>query len=219
MPLGSAEIEQIGTYVRANLAEWMEDIVGPRLLGRAARVEDELTFQRELICTRFEAVDKRFEEMLHRFDTVDKRFEDIHHRFDAVDKRFEDMHRSMETRFQAVDKRFEDLHRSMDKRFEAVDTRFEGMQRNMETRFEGGGQALRGPASQHGQTFRGGGQAVRRHAQAVQRDAMDGGRRGGAARHHDVALPILRLIAYAKPSPDRRASAARIFSSVPRSVQ
>ena len=136
MPLGSAEIEQIGTYVRANLAEWMEDIVGPRLLGRAARVEDELTFQRELICTRFEAVDKRFEEMLHRFDTVDKRFEDIHHRFDAVDKRFEDMHRSMETRFQAVDKRFEDLHRSMDKRFEAVDTRFEGMQRNMETRFE-----------------------------------------------------------------------------------
>ena len=42
MPLGSAEIEQIGTYVRANLAEWMEDIVGPRLLGRTARVEDEL---------------------------------------------------------------------------------------------------------------------------------------------------------------------------------
>ena len=75
--------------------------MGPRLLGRTARVEDELAFQRELICTRFEAVDKRFEEMLHRFD--------------AVDKRFEDMHRSMETRFQAVDKRFEDLHRSMDK--------------------------------------------------------------------------------------------------------
>ena len=78
MPLGSAEIEQIGTYVRANLAEWMEDIVGPRLLGRTARVEDELTFQRELISSRFEAVDKRFEEMLHRFDTVDKRFEDMH---------------------------------------------------------------------------------------------------------------------------------------------
>ena len=75
MPLGSAEIEQIGTYVRANLAEWMEDIVGPRLLGRTVRVEDELTFQRELISSRFEAVDKRFEEMLHRFDAVDKRFE------------------------------------------------------------------------------------------------------------------------------------------------
>ena len=125
MPLGSAEIEQIGTYVRANLAEWMEDIVGPKLLGRTVRVEDELAFQRELICTRFEAVDKRFEavdkhfeavdkrfeDMLHRFDAVDKRFEDMLHRFDAVDKRFEDMHRSMETRFQAVDKRFEDMHR------------------------------------------------------------------------------------------------------------
>ena len=93
MPLGSAEIEQIGTYVRANLAEWMEDIVGPKLLGRTVRVEDELAFQRELITSRFEAADKRFEDMLHRFDTVDKRFEDMHHRFDAVDKRFEDLHR------------------------------------------------------------------------------------------------------------------------------
>ena len=131
MPLGSAEIEQIGTYVRANLAEWMEDIVGPRLVGRAARVEDELTFQRELISSRFEAVDKRFEEMLHRFDAVDKRFEDMHRsmetRFQAVDKRFEDLHRSMDKHFEAVDKRFEDLHRNMDKRFEAVDKRFEDM--------------------------------------------------------------------------------------------
>ena len=68
MPLGSAEIEQIGTYVRANLAEWMEDIVGPQLVGRTARVEDELTFQRELISSRFEAVDKRFEDMHKRFN-------------------------------------------------------------------------------------------------------------------------------------------------------
>ena len=140
MPLGSAEIEQIGTYVRANLAEWMEDIVGPKLLGRTVRVEDELAFQRELITSRFEAADKRFEDMLHRFDTVDKRFEDMHHRFDAVDKRFEDLHRSMETRFQAVDKRFEDLHRNMDKRFEAVDKRFEDMHKrfeDMHKRFNG----------------------------------------------------------------------------------
>ena len=33
MPLGSAEIEQIGSYVRANLAEWMADVVGPHVLG------------------------------------------------------------------------------------------------------------------------------------------------------------------------------------------
>ena len=82
MPLGSAEIEQIGTYVRANLAEWMEDIVGPRLLGRTARVEDELTFQRELIA--FEAVDKSSSASLHRFEAVDKRFEDMHKRFNGM---------------------------------------------------------------------------------------------------------------------------------------
>ncbi len=84
MPLGSAEIEQIGTYVRANLAEWMEDIVGPKLLGRTVRVEDELAFQRELICTRFEAVDKRFEAVDKRFEAVDKRFEDMHKRFNGM---------------------------------------------------------------------------------------------------------------------------------------
>ena len=138
MPLGSAEIEQIGTYVRANLAEWMEDIVGPKLLGRTVRVEDELAFQRELICTRFEAVDKRFEAVDKHFEAVDKRFEDMLHRFDAVDKRFEDMLH----RFDAVDKRFEDMHRSM------------------ETRFRGGGQALRRHAPQYGQTVRGGGHAL-----------------------------------------------------------
>ena len=125
MPLGNAEIEQIGTYVRANLAEWMEDIVGPQLLGRAARVEDELTFQRELIASRFEAMDKRFE-------AVDKRFEDLHRnmeaRFDAVDKRFEAVDKRFEDLHKSMDQRFEDLHRSTDKRFEDMHKRFNGMQ-------------------------------------------------------------------------------------------
>ena len=119
MPLGSAEIEQIGSYVRANLAEWMADVMGPHVLERTAPVEDALALQRELICTRFEVVDKRFEE-LHR--TMETRFE-------AVDKRFEDMQQSMETRFEAVDKRFEDMQQS-------TATRFEDMQRNTDKRFE-----------------------------------------------------------------------------------
>ena len=118
MPLGIAEIEQIGSYVRANLAEWMADVVGPHVLERTAPVEDALALQRELICTRFEVVDKRFEG-LHR--TMETRFE-------AMDKRFEDIHRTMETRFQAVDKRFEDMHRHTDKRFEDMHKRFNGMQ-------------------------------------------------------------------------------------------
>ena len=126
MPLGSAEIEQIGSYVRANLAEWMADVVGPHVLERTAPVEDALALQRELICTRFEVVDKRFEE-LHR--TMETRFEAVDKRFEAMDKRFEDMQQSMETRFEAVDKRFEDMQQT-------TATRFEDMQRNTDKRFE-----------------------------------------------------------------------------------
>ena len=48
-------------------------------------------------------------------------------RFQAVDKRFEDLHRNMDKHFEAVDKRFEDLYRNMETRFEAVDKRFEDM--------------------------------------------------------------------------------------------
>ena len=133
MSLGSAEIEQIGSYVRANLAEWMADVVGPHVLERTAPVEDALALQRELICTRFEVVDKRFEG-LHRI--METRFEAVDKRFEAVDKRFEELHRSMETRFEAVDKRFE----AVDKRFEDLQqstaTRFEDMQRNTDKRFE-----------------------------------------------------------------------------------
>ena len=129
MSLGSAEIEQIGSYVRANLAEWMADVVGPHVLERTAPVEDALALQRELICTRFEVVDKRFEG-LHRI--MEARFEAVDKRFEAVDKRFEELHRSMETRFEAVDKRFE----AVDKRFEAVDKRFEDLQQSTATRFE-----------------------------------------------------------------------------------
>lgn len=49
-----AEIEQIGVYVCVNLAEWMANIVGLQILGPTIRVEH------DLICTRLEAVDKRF---------------------------------------------------------------------------------------------------------------------------------------------------------------
>ena len=45
-------------------------------------------------------------------------------RFEAVDKKFEDMQKTMDKRFEAVDKRFEDMQKSMDKRFEDVNKRF-----------------------------------------------------------------------------------------------
>ena len=52
----------------------------------------EMKALREDMNRRFEAVDKRFEEMREdmnrRFETVDKRFEAVDKRFEAVDKRF-----------------------------------------------------------------------------------------------------------------------------------
>ncbi len=132
MSLGSAEIEQIGSYVRANLAEWMADVVGPHVLERTAPVEDALALQRELICTRFEVVDKRFEwlhrSMETRFEAVDKRFEAVDKRFEAVDKRFEAVDKRFEDLQQSTATRFEDLQRNTDKRFEDMHKRFNGMQ-------------------------------------------------------------------------------------------
>ena len=73
----------------ANLPRWLREVdgtslIGPMLLERMVRVEEELkgmgarferefAAQRELMAARFEGVDKRFE-------TVDKRFEDMQRR-------------------------------------------------------------------------------------------------------------------------------------------
>ena len=83
------DLERIGNYVRANLPGWLREVdgdslIGPKLLERIVRVEEELkgmgarferefAAQRELMAARFEAVDKRFE-------TMDKRFEDVQRR-------------------------------------------------------------------------------------------------------------------------------------------
>ena len=50
-------------------------------------------------------------------------------RFEAMDKRFEDLIHYIDQRFGVVDKRFEDLIHHMDQRFGAVDKRFEEMNR------------------------------------------------------------------------------------------
>ena len=43
-----------------------------------------------------------------RFEAVDKRFEDLIH---YMDKRFEELTHQMDKRFEAVDKRFEDMNK------------------------------------------------------------------------------------------------------------
>jgi hypothetical protein len=76
--------------------------------------------------TRFEQVDKRFEELIaqmdKRFEQVDKRFEEL---IAQMDKRFEQVDKRFEELIAQMDKRFEELIAQMDKRFEQVDKRFE----------------------------------------------------------------------------------------------
>ncbi len=86
MQLGDAELARIGGYVKNNLRQWIAEVaptaISPipaapdpipnaQLLERMVRVEEELKAQRELFLTRFEAVDRRFEDQK---DYLNKRF-------------------------------------------------------------------------------------------------------------------------------------------------
>ena len=105
MALSPEDLEQVGTYVKSHLPEWLPQNVLD-LSERITRVETELVSQRELMREGFAGMEKRFEQ-------VDKRFE-------QVDKRFEDMQHNMDKRFEAMDKRFESLQHNMDRRFNAT---------------------------------------------------------------------------------------------------
>ena len=97
LTLREEDVGRIGDYVKPWLRELVDRVV-PRverpgvdatLLGRMVRVEEELKAQRALMAERFEAVDKRFEDLIAYHD---KRFEDLiahtDKRFETVDNRF-----------------------------------------------------------------------------------------------------------------------------------
>ena len=70
--LSDQDLQRVGDYVRGNLNSWLTEVapqifIGPQLLERMTRVEEQLKAQGQLMATRFEAIDKRFE-------SVDKRF-------------------------------------------------------------------------------------------------------------------------------------------------
>ncbi len=86
MQLGDAELARIGGYVKNNLRQWLSEVAptavtpppaapdpipNAQLLERMVRVEEELKSQRELFSARFEANDRRFEDMK---DYLNKRF-------------------------------------------------------------------------------------------------------------------------------------------------
>lgn len=108
MTLAREDIE----FIKAHLGEWLAEqtfakppaVYEIELRERMVRVEEELRHQRELIQTILVQMDKRF---------------------DAVDKRFEQMQLNMDKRFEAVDKRFEQMQLNMDQRFEALTRRLD----------------------------------------------------------------------------------------------
>ena len=104
MTLRDDDVGRIAEYVKPWLREVVDEMVprvelggvGPQLLERIVRVEEELKAQRTLM-------DERFGFMAQRFEVTDKRF-------DAVDKRFEESRAHSERRFDAVAKRFDDVN-------------------------------------------------------------------------------------------------------------
>jgi hypothetical protein len=87
MELEQRHLEQIGEYVKSHFAEWMSasdparNRTDPLLLERMVRVEEELKAQRDLMQQGFNAIDKRFEDLIHY---MDKRFESIEKRFSSL---------------------------------------------------------------------------------------------------------------------------------------
>ena len=136
MALGAEDVKRIAELVKPWLRDTVLEMIPPRsteidtqLLERMVRVEEELKAQRELMAVRFDAVDRRFEDVLALMDR----------RFEAADKRFEDLQTSLDKRFDgarvSADKRFEDLQTSLDKRFDDAqahsDKRFAALQWTM----------------------------------------------------------------------------------------
>ena len=128
--LGERDLERIGDYVRGHLGTWLGEVApltvsAPQLLERAVRIESELKSQRELMLTKFEASDRRFEDLTKR---LDQRFEDM-------GSRFEDMTRRSDKRFEGMGTRLAEMTRQSDKRFEDMGTRFEDLTRHFDRRF------------------------------------------------------------------------------------
>ncbi len=75
MSLTDRDLEQVGTYVRAHLIEWLPEPVLD-LNARIVRVEEELRSQRDLTNRRCDQIDKRLDQIDRRLEQVDKRLDE-----------------------------------------------------------------------------------------------------------------------------------------------
>lgn len=114
MPIRDEDVGRIGEYVKPWLRELVNQMVptaeiaglGPQLMERMVRVEEELKAQRDLMDERFVSMDRRFTDLLAQMNA---RFEGVDRRFESADQRFEDLIAQMNKRFESVDKRFNTL--------------------------------------------------------------------------------------------------------------
>ena len=90
MALEKKDFEQIASYIKVHLGEWLSDkslaqlpvVYEVELRERIVRVEEELKHQRELMKQGFELMERRFELIDKRFEQMDKRFEALTKRMD-----------------------------------------------------------------------------------------------------------------------------------------
>ncbi len=83
MALEKKDFEQIASYIKVHLGEWLSDksLVQPpvvydvELRERIVRVEEELKHQRELMKQGFELMERRFEQVDKRFEALTKRMD------------------------------------------------------------------------------------------------------------------------------------------------
>ena len=83
MALEKKDFEQIASYIKVHLGEWLSDkslaqppvVYEIELRERIVRVEEELKHQRELMKQGFELMERRFEQMDKRFEALTKRMD------------------------------------------------------------------------------------------------------------------------------------------------
>jgi len=83
MALEKKDFEQIASYIKVHLGEWLSDkslaqppvVYEVELRERTVRVEEELKHQRELMKQGFELMERRFELIDKRFEALTKRMD------------------------------------------------------------------------------------------------------------------------------------------------
>ncbi|MDD9985707.1 MAG: hypothetical protein OXQ31_05520 [Spirochaetaceae bacterium] len=137
MTLRDEDVGRIGEYVKPWLRELVDEVAprpepsgaDTRLLERMVRVEEEIKAQRTLM-------DERFGFMATRFEAVDRRFEEL---IGHTNVRFEELTGQMNTRFGTVDRRFEELIGHTNARFKELightNARFEESHAHTNARF------------------------------------------------------------------------------------